>query len=132
MPSANDIQGTVFANATATFLARVEDSSGANLQQADVTAITYTVSAVGPDESAPPTTILGHENLTLDKTAVIQDTLQADSTWSVDATGYSFRHEIDVSSFEAFPQSGVVYQVRYEITPTTGQKIVFRFRVRCI
>lgn len=130
MAGAKDIQGTVFQQATASFMARVENSTGVNLDQAAVAAIKYTVSVVDHDETE--STILGHENVMIDKTVVIYDTLQNDSTWTVDSVGYNFRHEIDVSQYEAFPKAGEIYQVRYEVTPVTGQKIVFRFRVRCI
>ncbi len=130
MAGAKDIQGTVFQQATATFMARVENSEATNLDQASVTAITYTVSVVGHDEN--PNTIPGHEKVILDKANVIYDVLQNDATWTVDSIGYNFRHEIDVSQHEAFPKAGEIYQIRYEVTPVTGQKIVFRFRVRCI
>ncbi len=130
MAGAKDIQGTVFQQATATLMARVENSTGANLDQAAVAEIAYTISVVGHDETS--STIAGHENIALDKTAILYDALQNDSTWTVDSVGYNFRHEIDVSQHEAFPKAGVIYQVRYEVTPVTGQKIVFRFRVRCI
>lgn len=132
MASAKDIQGTVFQHATATFLARVEDGSGAQITQVDVSGIEYTVSEVPVDETDTPPAIFGHENVSLSKADVIYDTLQTDSTWTVDATGYNFRHELDVSQFEAFAKVGQVYQVRFEVTPTSGQKIVFRFQVRCI
>lgn len=132
MASAKDILGTVFQNATATLMARVEDSSGTEIDQAAVSAIKYTISRVSADETQPTSAVAGHENVVLDKTVVIFDTLQTDSTWTVDAVGYNFRHEIDVSQHEAFSQAGLVYQVRYEVTPAVGQKIVFRFRVRCI
>ena len=132
MADAKDIQGTVFQQATATFMARVEDSVGALLVQAGVSSVRYTISKIIPDEPEQLSTIAGHENVVLDKTVVVYDTLQTDATWTADAVGYNFRHEVDVSQYEAFPQAGDVYQVRYEITPTSGQKIVFRFRVRCI
>ena len=130
MAGAKDIQGTVFQQATATLMARVENSAGANLDQSAVVAIVYTVSVVGHDETS--NAIPGHEKITLDKANVIYDALQNDATWTVDSTGYNFRHEIDVSQHEAFPKAGEIYQIRYEVTPVTGQKIVFRFRVRCI
>ncbi len=132
MASAKDIQGAVFQNATATFLARVEDSSGAQLTQADVSAVRYTVSEIDNECGDQPPTVVGHENVALSKTDVVFDTLQTDSTWTADAIGYNFRHELDVSQHEAFTKVGQVYQVRFEVTPTAGQKIVFRFRVRCI
>ncbi len=130
MAGAKDIQGTVFQQATATFMARVENSAGVNLNQAAVASIKYTVSEVGRGDTA--STIAGHENVTIDKASVIFDVLQTDATWTVDSIGYNFRHEIDVSQYEAFPKAGDIYQVRYEVTPATGQKIVFRFQVRCI
>lgn len=132
MAGAKDVQGTVFQNATATFMARVETSAGANLVQANVDSIKYTVSVVAKGDLSAKNTILGHENVALDNTDVVYDVLQNDATWTVDAVGYNFRHEIDVSQFEAFPVAGETYQVRYEVTPTSGQNIVFRFCVRCI
>ncbi len=132
MAGAKDIQGTVFQQASATFMARVEDSAGVQLNQAAVAAITYTVSEIIQGKPHVQRSIVGHEDGVLDKTVVVFNTLQNDSTWTVDSVGYNFRHEIDVSQFEAFLKAGEVYQVRYEVTPTTGQKIVFRFRVRCI
>ncbi len=130
MAGAKDIQGTVFQQATATFMARVENSAGVNLDQAAVASIKYTISVVSNDETG--SAILGHEKVALDKAAVIYNALQNDSTWTVDTVGYNFRHEIDVSQYEAFSKAGETYQVRYEVTPVSGQKIVFRFCVRCI
>ncbi len=132
MASAKDIQGTAFQNATAAFLARVEDSSGSQLTQANVSAVSYTVSEVDNDCGDRSPAVVGHENVSLSKTDVVYNTLQTDTTWTVDAIGYNFRHELDVSQHEAFAKVGQVYQVRFEVTPTSGQKIVFRFRVRCI
>ena len=132
MAVAKDIQGTVFKDATATFMARVESSAGVNLDQVAVATIQYTISEISLVDPGVQRAIIGHENVLLDKMAVIYDVLQNDSTWTVDATGYNFRHEIDVSQHEAFSQAGEVYQVRYEIVPVVGQKIVFRFCVRCI
>jgi len=132
MAVAKDIQGTVFQNATATFMARLESSAGVNLDRAAVATIQYTISEISLVDPGEQLAIIGHENVLLDKTAVIYDALQNDATWTVDAIGYNFRHEIDVSQYEAFLVVGAVYQVRYEIVPVVGQKIIFRFCVRCI
>ena len=64
--------------------------------------------------------------------SVIFNALQTGGLWTVDEVGYNFRHEINVSSSEAFPKAGVQYQVRYELTPTTGQKSIVRFQLRTI
>ena len=74
----------------------------------------------------------GHDAASLAVGTTVFDALQNDSLWTVDSTGYNFRHEVDVSTNEAFPQAGVSYQVRYELTPMTGQKVVFRFHLRAI
>ena len=132
MAGAKDIHGSVFQNSTATFMARVEDSQGNQLDQAAVASLNYTVGDADRIDAGESVAILGHERVNLDKAAVIYDTLQTDATWTVDATGYNFRHEIDVTTHEAFSVVGKDYQIRYEVTPVTGQKIVFRFRVRCI
>lgn len=132
MAGARDVQGTVFQNATATFLARVEDSVGSQIGQADVGSVEYTISEVALDVGASQSSVVGHERVALAKADVIFNTLQTDASWTVDSIGYNFRHEIDVSQYEAFLDVGKTYQVRYQITPVTGQKIVFRFQVRCI
>jgi len=58
--------------------------------------------------------------------------LQTGGLWTIDQVGYNFRHEIDVSQDEAFPKAGAHYQVRYELTPPTGQKSIVRFQLRVI
>lgn len=132
MSVARDIQGTVFQNATATFMARVESNAGSILDQDSVASLEYSIYKIDFEESAASWSIVGHENVLLDKTAVVFNTLQNDVTWTVDETGYNFRHEIDVRQHEAFPEAGCIYQMRYELVPVAGQKIVFRFCVRCI
>ena len=63
---------------------------------------------------------------------VVFNSLQTGGLWTVDEVGYNFRHEIDVSTAEAFPKAGVQYQVRYELVPTSGQKTIVRFQLRVI
>ncbi len=132
MAVAKDIHATVFRNATAVFMTRVENSSGQEIVQASVASIRYTVYEL---EQATPdllSAVVGHDNVALNLSDVVFDTLQTDEAWTVDAVGYNFRHELDVTQNEAFPKAGAIYQVRYELTPVTGQKIVFRFKLRCI
>ncbi len=132
MAVAKDIHAVVFRNATATFMARVENSSGLAVNQASVASILYTVYELVKDDPTVLTPVTGHQEVALGTTEVVYDTLQLDSAWTVDATGYNFRHELDVSLNEAFSEAGGIYQVRYELTPVAGQKIVFRFKLRCI
>jgi hypothetical protein len=132
MANAKDIQGTVFRNGTAVLLARLVDGHADAVNQASLSSGSYTIFALEQDHPQVLTVVEGHEDVALDIEAVIFDSLQTDNGWTVDDVGYNFRHELDVSADEAFSEAGRVYQVRYELTPVTGQKIVFRFQLRCI
>ena len=46
--------------------------------------------------------------------------------------GYNFKHVLDVSEHQAFPTAGRAYRVVYELSPTSGQVILVRFRVHAI
>lgn len=132
MANAKDIQGTVFRNGTAVLLARIVDGHADAVNQASLTSGSYTIFALTQDYPQVLTVVEGHEEVALDIEDVIFDSLQTDNGWTVDDVGYNFRHELDVSEDEAFSEAGRVYQVRYELVPVTGQKIVFRFLLRCI
>jgi len=132
MPVAGDIQGKVFRNGTGVFMARVEDSAAQTINRASVASMKVTVYELTRGEPDVLTAVTGHDGVALDKNVVVFDTLQNDNAWTVDTVGYNFRHELDVSANEAFPKAGADYQVRYEMTPVLGQKIVFRFHMRCI
>lgn len=132
MPQAKDIHGTAFKNGTALLLARIVDSAGANVQQAGIAAIEYSISELDPCLPDQLTPVAGHDGVELDVADVIFNTLQTGGLWTVDEVGYNFRHEIDVSESEAFPKAGAQYQVRYQLTPTAGQKTIVRFQLRVI
>jgi hypothetical protein len=132
MPNANDIYGTAFKNGSAVLMARIVDSDGENIEQASVSAIEYSVYELDPCRPDNLTVVTGHDGVTLDVSDVVFDTLQTGGLWTVDETGYNFRHEIDVTGSEAFPKAGTHYQVRYEITPVGGQKTIVRFQLRVI
>ena len=132
MPSARDIHGTVFKNGSAILLARVVDASGSAVQQADLSAIEYTVYELDPCRVDSQTAVTGHDGVAVTVADIIYDTLQTGAEWTVDATGYNFRHEVPVSTNDAFPTAGRSYQIRYELTPTSGEKIIVRFVVKAI
>jgi len=104
---------------------RVLARDGSDLLPADVTSITYSIFALSGN---PPerTAVEGHENVTLDKTAVLFDEVRSDQ-W---ASNYNFKHIPDISENTAFAAAGVEYLVEYTITPTSGQKIIERIRVK--
>jgi len=132
MPQAKDIYGTAFKNGTAVLMARIVNSDGDDIQQSDVSAVKYSVYELDPCQPDVLTVVAGHDAVSLTVSSVIYDTLQTGGLWTVDEEGYNFRHEINVSSAEAFPKAGAQYQVRYELTPTDGQKTIVRFQLRVI
>jgi len=132
MPQAQDIFGTAFKNGTAILMARIVDATGANVQQAGIAAIEYSIFELDPCRPDNLVVVAGHDGVALVVADVIFNALQTGGLWTVDEDGYNFRHEIDVSTTEAFPKAGVQYQVRYELTPTTGQKSIVRFQLRVI
>jgi hypothetical protein len=132
MPRAKDIFGTAFKNGSAVLLARIVDATGANVQQAGLSAIAYTIFELDPCQLDQLTTVTGHTGVALTVASVIFNALQTGGLWTVDEVGYNFRHEIDVGTSAAFPKAGVQYQVRYELTPTSGQKTIVRFQLRVI
>ena len=48
MPQASDIFGTAFKNGSAVLMARIVDSAGANVQQAGLSAIKYSIFELNP------------------------------------------------------------------------------------
>jgi hypothetical protein len=132
MPTAKDIHGTAFKNGSAVLMARIVDVVGAHVQQAGIAAIEYSIFELDPCRPDDLTVVAGHDGAWLVIADVIFNALQTGGLWSVDEVGYNFRHEIDVASSEAFPKAGAQYQVRYELTPTTGQKSIVRFQLRVI
>jgi hypothetical protein len=132
MPTAKDIHGTAFKNGSAILMARIVDASGTHVQQAGIAAIEYSIFELDPCRPDDLTAVAGHDGVSLTVADVIFNALQTGGLWTVDEVGYNFRHEIDVSSSEAFPKAGAQYQVRYELTPTAGQKSIVRFQLRVI
>jgi hypothetical protein len=132
MPVANDIQGKVFRHGSAVCMARIVNAAGQVLTRASVASLEYTVYELSADDPSGLVPVTGHNGVALTVSTVVFDSLQNDGGWTVDAVGYNFRHELNVATNEAFASAGKVYQVRYELTPVLGQKIVFRFQLRCI
>ena len=132
MPHAKDIHGTAFKNGSAVLMARIVDSDGENIQQAAMSSIRYSIYELDPCRPDNLSVVAGHDDVSLTVGDVVFDSLQTGGLWTVDEEGYNFRHEIDVSTAEAFPKAGTQYQIRYELTPTTGQKTIVRFQLRVI
>jgi len=132
MAHASDIFGTVFKNGSATLLARVVGVDGTPVTQADIASAEYSVYLLDHDDPDAATAVGGHEGASIDVSSLIFDTLQTDSVWDVDETGYNFRHVLDVSANQALAIAGRRYLVEFELTPGSGQVILVRFRLNVI
>lgn len=132
MTNVQETRGVVLAGATALLMGRLARSDGQLVTAAETVGISYRIVARAPCCSADDAPVVGHDQALLTPSEVLFESLQADAAWEVDSTGYNFRHEIDISSHAAFPEAGRSYAVRYELTPVTGQPIVFRFLIEAI
>ncbi len=132
MPIAKDIYGTVFERGSAQLLARVIDSDGIPILIGDISTVQYTIYEADTCRLDQWTEVTGHVAVPLSANAVLFDTLQLGQPWDIDTVGYNFRHDLSVSTNEAFPNAGRIYQIRYEIQPTAGEVIILRFQVQAI
>ena len=132
MADASDVHGVVFKNGSATLLARVVGAQGTPLTQSDVASGKYTAYLLDendPDEAAP---VAGHTGVAVDVASSIYNNLVNDELWDVDDTGYNFRHTLDVSTHQVFTTAGRIYRIVFELTPTSGQIVLVRFRLHAI
>lgn len=120
MPSATPTSGTAYEDGGATCMARVVGNNGANITQATINAATFKVF----DLSELPGKQTGTGTLTV--ADVVFDTLQTDARWTVDSTGYNFRHTVPAS---AFPLGGRKYRVEYLFDPTSGEDFFVAFDI---
>jgi hypothetical protein len=132
MAEATDVYGTAFKNGSLTALARVVGADGANIDQTDISSIKYTVYLLDDQDPDSRTAVANHTAVALAVAGVVFNTLQTGPLWTVDATGYNFRHVLNVSPHQAFAIADRRYLIEYELTPAAGEVILVRFRVNVI
>ena len=132
MVEAADTYGTAFKNGSVTLLARVVGKDGQNIVQTDIASAKYSVYLLDDQDADGRTAATGHSDVDLTVADVVFNTLQNDALWTVDETGYNFRHVLDVSANQAFTIAGRRFLVEFELTPNTGQVILVRFRLNVI
>lgn len=123
---------SVFENSSGLLMARVDNWAAGYITQAIFGTAKYTIYLLDkdyPDDPDTRTVVENHEDVALTVTDVVFDTLQTDDVWGArDATGYNFKHQIDVKTNQAFEIAGRQYLVVVTLVPTTGQEIVLNFR----
>ena len=132
MVEAADTYGTALKNGSVTLLARVVGKDGANVVQTDIASAEYSVYLLDDQDADARTAITGHTGVSPAVADVIFNSLQTDALWTVDTTGYNFRHVLDVSANQAFTIAGRRFLVEFELTPSSGQVILVRFRINAI
>lgn len=132
MSQPNVYYGVTHAGASVLLLARVENADGTPVLPADVANVTYTVFELRPCDSPSRMPVAGHESVSLPPAALLFPSPQLDAPWNADATGYTFRHELDATASPPFPTAGRRYLIRYELTSSVGQPIVFTFQIEAI
>ena len=132
MPHATEHRQAVFKDGSATCMARVVGAAAEPITRSMLTSARYTVSLIDPQDEDADTPIEHHEAETLTISEVVFDALQVDDLWTADEGGYNFKHVIDVLTYQAFAIAGREYRVTYALTPTIGQVIIVRFRLKVI
>jgi len=103
------IRGSAYEDGGASIMARITGTDGANITQADVSTITCTVYDSSGTSVATPTVTVA--------TSVF-DTLQTDSRWSVDTTGYNFRFDVAATVMSSGNET---YRYEFKFTPASGE-----------
>ncbi|MEO0529622.1 MAG: hypothetical protein AAF266_03490 [Planctomycetota bacterium] len=132
MSSVRDTYGAVFAGGSAVLMARVTYVDGTLVVPDDIATVTYDITQHSGCSTEHGSMVSGHSGVSLASGTVLTETLQTDSAWTEDSTGYNFRHEIDVSNDPAFQEANRSYRVRYVLTPVAGQPIIVRFELEAI
>jgi hypothetical protein len=132
MADARNIDGSAFKNGSATFMARIVSATGDNITQNDISTVRYSIYLLDDQDPDLRTVVTGHDNAILSVATVLFTSLQTDTLWTVDTTGYNFRHILDVATYPAFSIAGRRYLVEYRLAPASGQVILVRFRIHVI
>ena len=132
MADAIDIYGTAFKNGSVTLLARIVGAQGGYVLPTDINSAQYTVYLLDDQNADNRTPVADHSGVSISLAEVLFTTLQTDPMWTVDTTGYNFRHVLDISVHPAFTIADRRYLIEYQLTSATGQVILIRFRINVI
>lgn len=110
--SAQIYQFKVFEDGAASILMRVRGAAGALITQASLSSIDCRIYDDDDDSIVPfltPPIVIA--------TCVSDTLLTTANFWTVDTTGYNFRHDLPAGSL---PEGDHVYRLEYTFTPTSG------------
>lgn len=110
MTAASIKRAQVFEDGGAAMMARIAGNDGEYITQASISAIVCTIKNARTQAAiSTPAVVVA--------TSVF-DTLQTDSRWTEDSTGYNFLHTVPATSFAS---GDTIYRVEYKFTPASGE-----------
>lgn len=110
------IEGVVFEDSGASLMARIKGGDGANITQASISSIAYSVFSLSTTNGVTTGTETTTGTLTVSD--VVFDTLQTDARWGKDSTGYNFRWDVPAS---VLANGDTTYRIEIKFTPTSGE-----------
>jgi len=109
---------TIYEDTGVTCMSRIFGDDGTAVEQSDISSITL---AVFKNTSTSAT-----YTASLTVADVIFDTLQTDDRWSLDSTGYNFRHAVVAS---VFADGDATYRLEFKFTPASGSQYFVIFEI---
>lgn len=103
-------RGRVFEDGGACFMARVAGNDGEYITQVSISSIDCTIKNARTQAAVSTPSVVVADS--------VFDTLQTDSRWSEDSTGYNFRHTVPAATFTT---ADTIYRVEYRFTPAVGE-----------
>lgn len=119
MADANYVSAVIWEDSSPVMMGRITNYSASNITQASCSAITYEVT-----DTTAPDTIAASGTLTI--SSVIYDTLQTDSIWTLDSTGYNFKW---IAPASLFPLGKRTYIAEVIIDVTSGDDLIAPFKI---
>ncbi|HEX4415161.1 MAG TPA: hypothetical protein VH107_16125 [Lacipirellulaceae bacterium] len=125
--------GNVGQSKTGVLMARLVDPHGRLLHTSMVRSIQYSLYELSESGSPRKRLVANHIGRQMRVDKVVADELNVGRSWDIDAIGYNFRHRFVVKSARLHgDHSPTMYELRYVITQTTGERSVVCFRVRML
>lgn len=109
-------------------MARVVGADGSAVTQSDISSAEYSIYLLDDQDPDSLTAVDEHDEVALTVSSVVYNALQTDAIWSKDSTGFNFKYTIDIVTNAAFTVAGRKYQIRFKVTPSSGQVIIVRFQ----
>ena len=110
---------TIFEDTGATLMSRIVGDDGEYIEQGDFGTITYAIYIDG--------TTAAVDSGTLTVADVVYDALQtSDARWTVDTTGYNFKHTVAATIFDT---GDATYRIEFKFAPTGVEPFFVVFKV---